>query len=100
MREGQRESRIVSTTRAAAFAALAPSTMIQLHTADSAAWTTMARLTAAVPCFGLELGSDISAIPGVIASRRDSSTQEDECQYMNLCKSGRVLDASQRGGAR
>jgi hypothetical protein len=62
----QRESRIISTSRAAAFAALAPSTMLQLHTADSRAWQAMSRLVARVPCFGLELGSDVAAIPGLI----------------------------------
>jgi hypothetical protein len=63
---GKRESAIVETSRAAAFAALAPSTMLQLHTADSAAWQAMSRLTERIPCYGLELGSDISAIPEVI----------------------------------
>jgi hypothetical protein len=68
VQRGQRESRIVRSSRREAFAALAPSTMVQLHTADSAAWSTMARLTALVPCFGLELGSDVGAIPGVLSA--------------------------------
>ena len=62
----QRESRIVEASRAAAFAALAPSTILQLHTADSEAFEAMAKLIGRVPCHGLELGSDVSAIPDVI----------------------------------
>jgi hypothetical protein len=62
----QRESRIVEASRAAAFAALAPSTILQLHTADSKAFEDMAKLIGRVPCHGLEVGSDVSAIPGVI----------------------------------
>jgi hypothetical protein len=63
----QRESRIVETSRAAAFAALAPSTILQLHTADSGAFALMSRLIERVPCYGLELGSEVAAIPGTIA---------------------------------
>jgi hypothetical protein len=66
VRAERRESAIVETSRAAAFAALAPSTMIQLHTADRAVFTAMSELVERVPCFGLELGSDVTAIPGVI----------------------------------
>jgi hypothetical protein len=62
----QREPQIVTTSRAAAFGALAPSTMLQLHTADSHVWSAMSRLVSRVPCFGLELGSDIAAVPGLI----------------------------------
>lgn len=67
VRAEQREPRIVRTGRAAAFAALAPSTMVQLHTAGSDAWAMMSTLTESVPCYGLELGSDIDAIPHAIA---------------------------------
>lgn len=62
-----RETRVVETSRAAAFAALAPSTMLQLHTAGRESFATMSRLVHRVPCFGLELGSDISGIPEAIA---------------------------------
>jgi hypothetical protein len=64
---GRRESRIVEVSRAAAFAALAPSTILQLHTADSETFAALARLIERVPCRGLELGSDIGAIPAVVA---------------------------------
>jgi len=63
----QRESRIVETSRAAAFAALAPSTILQLHTADSGAFAMMSRLIERVPCYRLELGSEVAAIRGTIA---------------------------------
>jgi hypothetical protein len=66
VRVGQRESAIVETSRAAAFAALAPSTIIQLHTADPAVFRALSNLIERVPCYGLELGSDITAIPAVI----------------------------------
>ncbi|HEX6490686.1 MAG TPA: hypothetical protein VF002_04860 [Gaiellaceae bacterium] len=61
------ESRIVEASRAAAFAALAPSTILQLHTADAGAFQTMSRLIERVPCYGLELGSEVGAIPDTIA---------------------------------
>jgi hypothetical protein len=70
------ESRIVETSRATAFAALAPSTILQLHTADSSAFATMSRLIESVPCYGLELGSDIGAIPGTIAEFLEGLQQE------------------------
>ena len=67
VRASQRESRIVEASRAEAFAALAPSTILQLHTADSTAFAAMKKLVARVPCYGLEVGSDVAGIPGVIA---------------------------------
>lgn len=66
MRE-QTESRIVEVSRAAAFAALAPSTIFQLHTAGPDTLSMMSQLLKRVPCFGLELGSDIPGIPRAIA---------------------------------
>ena len=62
----RRETRIVPATRATAFAALAPSTMVQLHTAGADTWAAMSRLIETVPSHGLELGSDVAAIPEVI----------------------------------
>jgi hypothetical protein len=66
VRSERAETRVVETSRAAAFAALAPSTIIQLHTAGPEAFATMSRLIHRVPCFGLELGSDISRIPQAV----------------------------------
>jgi len=64
---GQTETRVVEGSKAAAFAALAPSTIFQLHTAGPETLSMMSRLVASVPCFGLELGSDIAGIPRAIA---------------------------------
>ena len=63
----RQEPRVVEASRAAALAALAPSTIFQLHTADQGALSEMSRLIERVPCYALELGSDVHAIPGAIA---------------------------------
>ena len=56
-------ARAVPGTRAEALAALAPSTIFQLHppARDALAW--MAALVRAVPAFVLELGRDVETIP-------------------------------------
>ncbi|MGH3082640.1 MAG: serine kinase [Gaiellaceae bacterium] len=66
VRATRAKTRVVETSRAAAFAALAPSTILQLHTAGPDAFATMSRLVRRVPCFGLELGSDIPTIPQAV----------------------------------
>lgn len=60
------ETRIVPTTPAAALAALAPSTIFQLHPPQPDGLARMAALVRRVPCFSLELGSDVSRIPEAI----------------------------------
>jgi hypothetical protein len=67
VRPERREPQIAPASRAAAFAALAPTTMFQLHTAGAAELATLSDLVARVPCYTLELGSDLSALPGKIA---------------------------------
>jgi hypothetical protein len=67
VRATQSGSRVVQTSRAGAFTALAPSTIFQLHTANHDALATMSRLISEVPCYGLELGSDLTTIPETIA---------------------------------
>ena len=67
VRLGETEPRIVPISRVAALAALAPSTILQLHPPDPQALATMCALVARIPCYGLELGSDVKAIPGVVA---------------------------------
>jgi hypothetical protein len=67
VRADRPETRVVGVSRAEAFAALAPSTILQLHTADQSAFATMSRLVARVPCYGLEVGSDVAAIPHAVA---------------------------------
>jgi hypothetical protein len=63
----RREPQIVPASRAAAFAALGPSTMFQLHTAGAGELATLRSLVARLPCYSLELGSEPSAIPGAIS---------------------------------
>jgi hypothetical protein len=60
------DSRLVAAPATAALAALAPSTMLQLHPPGDEGWSSMAQLVRRVPCFYLELGSDIPAIPRTI----------------------------------
>ena len=62
----RREARIVEASRGAAMAALAPSTIFQLHTADQRALSQMSRLIERTPCYALELGSDVQTIPAAI----------------------------------
>jgi hypothetical protein len=59
----QPETRVVPTSASAALAALAPSTIFQLHPPQADALEEMAALVRAVPCFTLDLGSDIDRIP-------------------------------------
>jgi hypothetical protein len=62
----RRAARAVPGTRAEALAALAPSTIFQLHppARDALAW--MAGLVRSVPTFILELGSDVETIPAAL----------------------------------
>jgi hypothetical protein len=62
----RRVARAVPGTQAAALAALAPSTIFQLHppARDALAW--MAGLVRRVPTFVLELGSDVETIPAAL----------------------------------
>lgn len=61
-------TRVAETTGAAALAALAPSTIFQLHPPAKTALARMARLVRGVPAFELELGADVAAIPGELVS--------------------------------
>ena len=60
------ETRSVPVSAAAALAALAPSTIFQLYPPKANALAEMAALVRAVPCYSLELGSDIDRIPEAI----------------------------------
>lgn len=62
------EPRVVPASRAAAFAALGPSTMFQLHTAGAGELATLSSLVARVPCYTLEVGSDLSMVPAAISA--------------------------------
>lgn len=67
VRTDLREPRVIPASRAASFAALGPSTMFQLHTAGAGELTTLSRLVARVPCYTLEVGRDLSAVPETIS---------------------------------
>jgi hypothetical protein len=60
------ETRVVPISATAALTALAPSTIFQLYPPQANALAEMAALVRAVPCFSLELGSDIARIPEAI----------------------------------
>ena len=65
---GRREARIVPISRAMALAALAPSTVLQMHVDGRDSLERMRRLAQSVPCFVLEAGSDIPSIPSSISA--------------------------------
>jgi hypothetical protein len=67
VRKGRREPQLVAASRAEAFAALGPSTMFQLHTAGSSELAMLSGLVARLPCYRLELGGDVSALPATIS---------------------------------
>jgi hypothetical protein len=56
---------------AAGLAALAPSTVFQLHTAGREALNYMAGLVRSVPSFVLDLGTDVGEIPDVVGALID-----------------------------
>jgi hypothetical protein len=55
-----------ATSPAHALGALAPSTIFQLHPPHPDALRLMGELARSVPCFSLELGTDLKQIPGTI----------------------------------
>jgi hypothetical protein len=63
---GLREARVIETSRLAALAALAPSTVFQMHTRGQDSLVQMRRLAELVPSYVLELGSDMASIPEAI----------------------------------
>jgi hypothetical protein len=63
---GRTESRLVPTSPTAALSALALSTMVQLPGAGRETLSALQSLTERLPCYALELGTNIAALPGVI----------------------------------
>jgi hypothetical protein len=63
---GRAETTVTPAGSGEALGALAVSTMRQLAGADHQSLRMMSRVTDCVPCFHLELGTDLSRIPGVI----------------------------------
>jgi hypothetical protein len=66
--KGGVETRLEPASPAAALVALAPSTIFQLHPPQPDALAAMAAIVRRVPCFSLELGTDLDRIPQAIAS--------------------------------
>jgi hypothetical protein len=63
---GLAETRLKRVSVAMALAALAPSTIFQLPRAGNEAFKFLATFARKLPCFSLELGTDLSSIPPVI----------------------------------
>jgi hypothetical protein len=61
-----RETKLVRVPPAMALAALAPSTLLQLHPPTDDGWAAMAQLVRQLDCLRIDLGSDIDAIPRTI----------------------------------
>jgi len=64
----EKRTRLRDATAGEALRALVPSTLIQLPGAGQRAFHLMSRLVRKVACYTVELGTDVSGIPGVIAS--------------------------------
>ena len=64
---GKAETTVQAASGAAALLALAPSTLFQLPGGSSNAFQEMAALVKALPCYWLDLGTDLRQIPSVIA---------------------------------
>ncbi|PSB01604.1 serine kinase [Merismopedia glauca CCAP 1448/3] len=63
---GERDTRLSKSTAIAALKALAPSTLFQLSGTGESSFQMMSQVVKQLPCFTLELGTDISQIPQVI----------------------------------
>ena len=61
------EARMIPTPRAVGLAALAPSTVFQMHTRGQDSLLRARRLVESVPSYRLELGSDMASIPRAIS---------------------------------
>ena len=75
-RIGGDTTRMIPLDGGAALRALAPSTLLQLHPAEPAAFGRMARLVGRVPTFQFELGPEIAAIPSAIERLLDELPAE------------------------
>jgi len=64
---GVADTRIVAASPTAALAALAPSTIFQLHPPQRDALTRMGALVRQVPCYSIELGTTLAQIPRAVS---------------------------------
>jgi hypothetical protein len=65
---GRRDTESHPVSPAAALAALAPSTLVQLVGSDRWAFGRLARAVRAVPCHRLDVGTDPTQVPDVLRS--------------------------------
>jgi hypothetical protein len=72
------QPRFVEASAAAALAAVAPSTVLQLRPPRGEALSALARLLERIPAFVLELGSDVSAVPAELVRLLDRLNHEAE----------------------
>ena len=63
---GTNQPRLVPISAAEALQAIAPSTLMQLYRDDSSACSEMAALVRRLPCWRLELGGGLDAVPGLL----------------------------------
>ncbi len=63
----QRETTVHQVSALTGIRALAPSTMQQISGPDQSAWRAITSLAKQVPSYGIDIGSDLEMIPGVIA---------------------------------
>lgn len=70
---GERDTRLSKSTAIAALRALAPSTLFQLSGAGENSFQMMSKLVRQLPCYTLELGTDINQIPQVILELLNTS---------------------------
>jgi len=75
---GHGETLLTPVPRARALAALAPSTIVQLHTAGQDALGSMRELVGRVPAFELALGANVDDAPSVIRDLLELLTRTDE----------------------
>jgi hypothetical protein len=64
---GKIDTQLIKATAGQALNALAPSTILQLPGANQTALKTMSRLVKQVPCYHLQLGTEITQIPQLIS---------------------------------
>jgi hypothetical protein len=75
---GHGETLLSPVSRPRALAALAPSTIVQLHTAGKDALASMRELVGRVPAFELALGANVEDAPNVIRDLLERLTRNDE----------------------
>jgi hypothetical protein len=75
---GKRETSLIPISPRETFAAMAPTTVLQLPGSGSAAMKSMSELAQRIPCYRLVLGTEIEAIPSVISDLllKDSNSRE------------------------